>query len=60
VLVGSFTIEDDVPPTLLREKISAITLVGKLVAPQLLPVLQLLTTQKHGTITTEQDDGDDR
>jgi hypothetical protein len=61
VLVGSFTIAGDVPPTLLREKISAITLVGKLVAPEpLLPVLQLLTTQKHGTITTEQGDGDDR
>jgi hypothetical protein len=61
MLVGRFTLEDDIPPTLLREKISTITLVGKLIAPkELLPVLQLLTTQKHGTITTERDDGDDR
>jgi hypothetical protein len=58
-LLGRFTFEDDIPPTLLREKVSSITLVGELVAPkQLLPVLQLLTTQKHGTITTEQDDGE--
>jgi hypothetical protein len=60
VLVGRFTLEDDIPPTLLREKISSITLVGKLIAPRsLVSVLQWLTTHKHGVITTEQDDGDD-
>jgi hypothetical protein len=58
-LVGRFTFADDVPPGLLREKISGITLVGKLVAPEaLVPVLQLLVTEKHGPITSEQDDGE--
>lgn len=61
VLVGRFTIEDDVPPTLLRERISDIALVGKLIASEdVMPVLQLLVTEKHGTITTEQDDGEHR
>jgi hypothetical protein len=60
LLLGRFTFEDDLPPTLLREKVTAITLIGKIVAPrELVPVLQLLTTQKHGRITTEQDAGDD-
>ena len=59
VLLGSFTIEDDVPPELLREKVSGITLVGKLIASkEVVPVLQLLVTEKQGTITTEQDAGE--
>jgi hypothetical protein len=57
VLVGDVVIEDDVPPTLLREKVTEITLVGTLTASrEVVPVLQLLTTEKHGDITT-QDDG---
>jgi hypothetical protein len=46
-----------VPPDLLRAKIQDITLVGKLVAPRrLVGVLQLLTTEKIGTITAAEDD----
>jgi hypothetical protein len=60
MLVGRFTFEDDLPPELLRAKVASITLVGTIIAPkELVPVLQLLTTQKHGRITTERDDGDD-
>jgi hypothetical protein len=60
VLVGAFAIEDDVPPELLREKVSNITLIGKLEAPaEVVPVLQYLTTDKHGVITARQDDGDE-
>jgi hypothetical protein len=58
-LVGRFAFADDVPPTLLRERISGITLVGQLVAPEgLVPVLQLLVTEKHGAIRSKQDDGE--
>jgi hypothetical protein len=60
VLVGSFTIGDDVPPELLREKVSHIALIGRLEAtPEVVPVLQFLTTEKHGVITVRQADGDD-
>jgi hypothetical protein len=60
LLLGSFTIDGDVPPALLREKVSDITLVGKLVASQdVVPVLQLMTTQKHGRIAVGRDAGDD-
>ena len=55
-LVGRFEFDPDVPAELLRAKIEAITLVGKLTAPrQLLGVLQLLTTEKVGTITVAED-----
>ncbi|HSR26667.1 MAG TPA: hypothetical protein VLW53_24170, partial [Candidatus Eisenbacteria bacterium] len=51
VLSGSFAIEPDVPPELLREKVAAIALSGKLSgARELVPVLQLLTTEKQGVI----------
>jgi hypothetical protein len=57
-LVGRFTIDEDVPPALLRDTISDITLVGKVIAPKrLAAVLQLLTTEKYGTITVGPDDG---
>ena len=57
-LLGRFEIDPDVPPELLRDKVTEIVLVGKLTAPsQLIGVLQLLTTEKVGTITvTEHDD----
>jgi hypothetical protein len=51
-LLGRFEIDADVPPDLLRDKVREIVLVGKLIAPsQLVGVLQLLTTEKVGTIT---------
>lgn len=57
VVVGSMRIEDDVPPELLRAKVSDITLVGKLTAPrELLPVLQLLTTERYGNVAVAGDD----
>jgi hypothetical protein len=60
-LVGHFEIDPDVPPELLREKVEAITLLGKLVAPsRLLGVLQLLTTEKVGTIAVAGDDSEPR
>jgi len=60
-LVGSFEIDPDVPPALLREKVEEITLVGKLVAPrQLIGVLQLLTTEKVGKITVAEDASEPR
>ena len=60
-LLGRFDIDPDVPPELLREKIQDITLIGKLVAPkQLIGALQLLTTEKVGTITAAQDDHEPR
>ena len=60
-LVGSFEIDPDVPPALLREKVEEITLVGKLVAPrQLVGVLQLLTTEKVGKITVAEDASEPR
>jgi hypothetical protein len=56
-LLGRFDIDPDVPPELLRAKIQDITLVGKLVAPRpLVGALQLLTTEKVGTITVAEDD----
>jgi hypothetical protein len=60
-LLGKFHLDPDVPPDLLRDKIQDITLVGKLVAPrQLMGALQLLTTEKVGTITAAQDDHEPR
>jgi hypothetical protein len=60
-LVGRFEIDPDVPAALLREKISEITLVGKLIAPSgLVGVLQLLTTEKIGKILVAQDESEPR
>jgi hypothetical protein len=60
-LVGSFEIDPDVPPELLRDKVAEIVLVGKLIAPsQLVGVLQLLTTEKLGVITVAGDDDGQR
>jgi hypothetical protein len=56
-LVGTFEIDPDVPPELLRDKVAEIVLVGKRIAPsQLVGVLQLLTTEKLGVITVAGDD----
>jgi hypothetical protein len=61
VLVGSFELDPDVPPELLRDKVEEITLVGKLTAPsRLVGVLQLLTTEKVGSITVAEDASEPR
>ena len=60
-LVGRFEIDPDVPPELLRDKVSEIVLVGRLVAPRrLVGVLQLLTTEKVGNITAAEDASEPR
>jgi hypothetical protein len=60
-LVGRFEIDPDVPPELLRDKVSEIVLVGRLVAPRrLVGVLQLLTTEKVGNITVAEDASEPR
>jgi hypothetical protein len=60
-LLGRFEIDPDVPPELLRDKITEIVLVGKLAAPsRLIGVLQLLTTEKVGVITVAEDDPERR
>jgi hypothetical protein len=60
-LVGSFEIDPDVPPELLRDKVTEIVLIGKLIAPrELVGVLQLLTTEKLGVITVAGDDDEQR
>jgi hypothetical protein len=52
VLIGKFEIEPDVPPELLRQKVAGIALCGMLTGPRaLVPMLQLLTTEKQGTIS---------
>ena len=51
VLSGSFSIDDDVPPELLRQKVGNLVVAGKLVAPRaLIPLLQFLVTEKAGAI----------
>jgi hypothetical protein len=51
VLSGSFELAPDVPVELLREKVESIALSGVLTAPEaLVPVLQLLATEKQGVI----------
>lgn len=58
ILVGTFEIEPDVPPELVREKVAEIVLAGKLRASRVLvPVLQLLTRQKEGEIIAVEEDG---
>ena len=56
-LVGSFEIDPDVTPELLRDKVSEIVLVGKVTAPgRLVGALQFLTTEKVGKIMVAEDD----
>jgi hypothetical protein len=60
-LVGRFEIDPDVTPELLREKVAEIVLVGRLIAPgRLVGVLQLLTTEKVGTVTVAEDASEPR
>ena len=58
VLSGAFDIGPDVPPELVREKVRAIALSGALRAPRaVVPVLQLLATQKQGVIKALDEEG---
>jgi hypothetical protein len=58
VLSGAFEVEADVPAQLLREKVAGIALSGALSGPrELVPVLQVLTTQKSGVIGALGEDG---
>ena len=60
-LVGRFEIDAGVPAELLREKVSEITLIGKLVAPrELVGALQMLTTEMTGEIAVAEDDAEPR
>jgi hypothetical protein len=60
-LVGSFEIDPDVTPELLRDKVSEIVLVGKVTAPRaLIGAIQFLTTEKVGKITVAEDDPEPR
>ncbi len=56
VLDGKFRFDDDVTPELLRQKVREIVFDGKLIAPRkLVPVLQLLATQRDGRILSTDD-----
>lgn len=57
-LMGGFEVEPDVDPQLVKNKISDITLIGKIVASgRVVPMLQLLTTESYGKIMTYEDAG---
>jgi hypothetical protein len=57
VIVGSVKIEDDVTVEMLRSKVPEIVLIGSLSAPKaLLPILQVLTTEKSGSISATEDE----
>jgi hypothetical protein len=59
VLAGKFTFDDDVTPELLKAKVHEIVFDGKLIAPRkLVPMLQILATQRGGRITTSDADDD--
>jgi len=56
VLDGKFTFADDVTPVQLKEKVREIVFDGKLIAPRaLVPMLQLLATQRDGRILSTDD-----
>lgn len=59
LLLGTFTIGDDVDAALLKDKLGEVTLVGRLDAPAaVVPVLQLRATEVVGSIVaSEQVDG---
>jgi hypothetical protein len=59
IFSGHVTIEDDVTPELLRQKVTSIVVSGKVEAPRaLIPVLQFLATEKSGVIVPS-DESDD-
>ena len=53
VLNGEFQFDPDIPIDLVKAKVAAIVLNGKIEAPpSLVPLLQVLAVQKNGTIST--------
>ena len=57
VLVGNFALEADVSADLLRAKVPRIMLFGQVTAPRaLVPLLQVLTTEKYGDIVAGGDE----
>ena len=59
VFSGHISIEADLSPELLREKVASIVLAGKLDAPRpLIPLLQFLAAEKSGLIVPS-DESDD-
>lgn len=57
VLLGNTEIEADVRPETLKEKVADIALAGDIKAPKsVIPVLQLLATEKYGDISVLEDD----
>jgi len=60
VLSGSFTIDDDVSPDLVRQKIAAVVLSGKLTAPRdVASLIQARALTKSGVIKVSGADGTD-
>jgi hypothetical protein len=58
-VIGSVRIEDDVPVDLLRAKVSEVSVIGRLTAPKaLIPVLQVLTTERYGDVAVADDAAD--
>jgi hypothetical protein len=56
VITGTCTLEEDVTPDVLKEKVAGIILTGTLVAPRaIVGLVQALTLSKTGTITTSDD-----
>ena len=56
VLDGTFRFDEDVSPEVLRQKVREIVFDGKLIAPRrLVPMLQLLATQRDGRIISADD-----
>lgn len=60
--LGDVVIADDgMTPELLRQKVSDITLMGSIRAPRdVVPMLQVLTTEKCGSITVNRDGAEDQ
>jgi hypothetical protein len=57
IVHGRATFEEDVTPELLKAKVVEVVLNGRIAAPRrLVPLLQVLTPQRHGRITATDDD----
>ncbi len=60
ILVGYYVFEPDVTAEVLKQKVSEITLSGKLAAPRaLIPLIQALAVEKQGVIAALEDEKED-